>query len=166
MGEAPVVSDPALDILIYDEDHCQEFVDDGRLDDAGKWIANYEPALSGASFEPFSVWVKNDIVSIIAIGSREILTAEGLGLGSSRADVVAAYPDAEITHGFGTDIYVVESEYARLVFEVGTEQITGSVDEDVYPVDKVGGLRVVDVSMQAVTWANTEGGTFANCLAA
>lgn len=166
IGEAPVVVDPALDIIVFDPAYCQEFVDEGRLDDAGKWIANYEPALSGNAFEPFSVAVQDDVVQIVAIGSPDIVTAEGIGLGSSRADVVAAYPDAEITHAFTSDLYVIDGEHGRLVIEIATDAITGSIDESAYPVDEVGSLRVVDDSIEPVAWANTEGGTFANCLQA
>ena len=166
IGEAPVVVDPALDVIIFDDDYCQEFVDDGRRDDAGKWIANYEPALSGQSFDPFSVAVQNDIVQIVAIGSPEIVTAEGIGLGSSRAEVIAAYPDAELTHAFISDIYVVDGVNGHLVIEVATDKIAGSIDESVYPVDEVGSLRVIEMDIEPLAWANSEGGTFANCLQA
>jgi len=166
IGEPPVVVDPALDVIIFDDDYCQEFVDDGRLDDAGKWIANYEPALSGTSRDPFSVLVENDVVEIVAIGSPEIVTAEGIGLGSSRADVVAAYPDAEIISAFASDVYVVDGVNGRLLIEVATDKITNTIDESVYPVEKVGSLRVIDPSVKEIAWANTEAGSFANCLRA
>jgi hypothetical protein len=166
IGEAPVAADPALDVIVFDDDYCQQYVDDGRLDDAGKWIANYEPALSGTPFDPFSVLVENDIVSTVSIGSPEIVTAEGIGLGSSRADVIAAYPDAEITHGFASDAYVIDGEHGRLVVEVATEEMIGLIDESVYPVDKVGSLRVIDPSVKEIVWANTEAPSFGNCLRA
>jgi hypothetical protein len=166
IGKAPVVADPTLDIIVLDPDYCQEFVDDGRLDEAAKWIANYEPALSGTSFEPFSVLVENGVVETIAVGSSEILTAEGVGLGSSRADVLAAYPDAELITAFASDMYVIDGEYGQVVIEVATEKITGSVDESAYPIDEVGSLRVIDASIEPLAWANTDAGSFANCLRA
>jgi len=154
IGAAPPVADPALDVLIYDEDYCADV--DGAPS-AGKWIPNYEPALSEQSPEPFSVYVPEDAVSQIAIGSADIVTAEGVGLGSTRDEVIAAYPDAAVTELLGTDLYVVTGENGRLVFEVGAP---GQTD---YAVDEVVFVRVLNLTDELHGWAYTDAG-FAYCL--
>ena len=159
IGEAPVVTDPALDVLIFDPDYCQSYVDSGDLEEAGKWIPNYEPALSEESSEPFSVFVKDDVVKQLAVDSSEIVTAEGVGLGSSRAEVLAAYPDAEVVEVYNTDLIVIAGEHGRLIFEVGNE------GQDEYAVDEVVFLRVINLTDELYGWANSGSG-FAYCLSA
>ena len=159
IGEAPVAADPALDILIFDPDYCQSYVDSGAIADAGKWIPNYEPALSEESSEPFSVYLENDVVQQLAVDSAEIVTAEGVGLGSSRADVVAAYPDASVIQRFNTSLYVVEGERGRLVIEIGEP------GQGEYAVDEVVFLRATSLDDEVSGWANTDAG-FAFCTSA
>jgi hypothetical protein len=156
IGEAPPVTDPALDVLIFDEDYCADV--DGAPS-PGKWIPNYEPALSDFSSEPFSVYVPEDVLEQIAIDSGDIVTAEGIGLGSTRDEILAAYPDAVLTENMNTDLYVLTGDNGRLVFEVGAEGQTE------YAVGEVVFLRVLNLTDELFGWANTDAG-FAYCVSA
>jgi len=154
IGEAPPVADPALDVLIYEEDYC---ADVEGAPSAGKWIPNYEPALSEESSEPFSVYVPEELIEQVAVDSGDILTADGVGLGSTRDEVLAAYPDAAVTVNWNTDLYVITGDNGRLVLEVG------AAGQDEYEVDEVVFVRVLNLTDKLYGWANTDAG-FAYCL--
>lgn len=166
VGEAPPVVDPALDIIIFDEDYCQAAVDEGASVDPGKWIPNYEPALSGESREPFSVYVPKKVVDVISIDSEEIRTSDGLGLGSTVDELEAAYPNLVFEEGFATDLYLVGGAHGTLVFEVAAEDL----DDPYYGPDGVDAgtvvfLRVTSTGVENYPWANTDSG-FSHCVSA
>src|SRR5690349_13541633 len=67
VGQAPPVTDPAIDILVFDVDHCADDEESIMYGvPAGKWVANYEPALSSNTNDPFGVFVNDDgVVELI-----------------------------------------------------------------------------------------------------
>jgi len=158
VGAEPPVVDPARDILIFDEDRCQADVDEGAIDEPGKWIANYEPALSD-KFErkPFSANVVDDTVRIISIEDPDIRTEDGLGLGSTKAEVLAQYPDAEYVKVFNSDLLIVEGERGSLVFEVITyNDTTDFFGPDGAQIDDVVFLRVYAAGTKISAWMSTD----------
>jgi hypothetical protein len=91
VGQAPPAGDPERDILIYSTTVCQAAVDEGYRDTADMWVANYEPALSGNDVDPFGAWVEAGELEALAVYNEAIRTAEGIHLGSTAAEVTAAY---------------------------------------------------------------------------
>ena len=156
IGEAPPVSDPALDIVIFDEDYCVTAVADGHVKEPGKWIPNYEPALSQESRDPFEVRVEDGVVTGIALGNELIRTESGLGIGSTVEQITAAYPSAlRIEDGGNTDLYVITGEKGQLVFEVGVE------GNNEYPVGLAHFVRVEPITPDPNGWANSGANYFA-----
>ena len=152
IGEEPPVIDPALDILVFDADACQAEVDEGFITDPGKWLPAYGDPLAGEA--PFSAFVTDGILRELAIFDPAIMTEDGLGLGSSREDVLAVYPDAEVVEvGPNTDLYVVTGEHGRILFEIGED------DNEEYAKGEVVFLRVSDFDAARLHgWANTDAG--------
>ena len=162
IGEAPPTIDPAIDVVIFDVDYCQADVDAGLIEDAGKWIPNYEPALSGPSREPFSVHV-NGTVNTISIASDQIRTSEGLGLGSTIDDVRTAYPEGVEQQGHETNLFIVPGVNGQLVFEVLAADSTDPYyGPDGAPAGTVVFVRVHPAGQELRPWASTDNG-FAMC---
>lgn len=118
-GQAPPVVDPALDILVFDPDHCAG-VEYAYSESA--WVANYEPALSGDDSRPFSVMVVDGLITIIGAFDSSLSTAEGISIGSSREELLASYAGgfSQILHepGYST-IYIIDGDAGFLQIEVG-----------------------------------------------
>lgn len=126
LGQAPPVTSPDLDILVFDDDFCVgEEGPDGEVP-PGLWVTNYPEVSDGFYGNPgraFSVQVLDGLVERIDVKSAQIVTPEGIRIGSSAAEVVAAYPDAlsPTWDGGVTDLYVVEGSAGRLLIEVSTD---------------------------------------------
>ncbi|WP_309615365.1 hypothetical protein [Salinibacterium sp.] len=120
MGQAPPVTDPALDILVFDPEHC-----DAGQGDPGLWVPNYD--------DPAAFYTTIDdqgLVSQLALFRRSdsadtgvgpILTDTGIGVGSTRDELLAAHPtgfDEIVTTGQVSDVYIASGNTGSLVFEV------------------------------------------------
>ena len=121
IGQAPPVTDPELDILIYDPVVCQADVDAGWIDEPGMWVANYGEARLGRGPSPFGVWIKDGLLYMVQVGSPEVKTAEGIGRMSSGADLLAAYPgtlELMPDDGGDSDVYRLVGQAGNLYFDV------------------------------------------------
>lgn len=64
-------------------------------------------------------YVEDGIVTQILSYSESVTTPEGIHVGSTRAELEAAYPDfAAVTKSDLTDLYVLENDKTQMVFEV------------------------------------------------
>ena len=113
IGAAP----SATDMLTYMPQYCQiEADDDGFADGdpaADRWVANY------IGDETFDVEVIDGRVVGIAPASPALRTATGIHLGSTAAELRAAYP--ALKHGIDTGmsrIEYIESNGGMLSFEI------------------------------------------------
>lgn len=125
VGEAPPATDPELDILVYDPEHCAGVPDAHTV---GMWLANY-PAIATGS-QPFTGAVNDEsgTVSAIAIFSPEIRTATGIHLGSTRAELMAAYPDgfdSQLDRRDVSNVYSIRGTVGQLLIEVTTDASPG-----------------------------------------
>ena len=119
LGQAPPVTSPDVDVLVFDEDYCVG----EPVDDPGLWLTNYPDAGGG---KPFYAWVDDGVVRRMDVRSPELATAEGIRVGSTLAEVTAAYPGgfgAEIDNG-GSTVYVIEGAVGRLLIEVINDDAT------------------------------------------
>lgn len=176
IGEAPKVDNPETDLLVFIEGYCQaaidELVDGGTTDvmfSPDKWVANFEPALSGegGSDEPFAVAVPEGEITLIVIGDSALRTAEGIGLGSSRAELLAAYPDAQPAEGGipnASELYTVEGDNGRIELEIAlTNDVVGLEDA---PLDTVWSFRVTTKEFEPSSWAGIDAGSAVRCISA
>lgn len=118
-GLAPPVTDPALDILVFDADHCAGVED---ADAEGIWVANYEPAMSSDSNKPFAAAVADGVVQFIGSFDQSLSTATGISIGSSRDELLAAYPGGfsrTLAEPGMSTIYTIDGIVGFLQFEVG-----------------------------------------------
>lgn len=111
------------DVLVYSASVCQSAVDEGYRDEAAMWVANYEPAVHGFDSRPFGVLVEGDALQSVEVYDDSISTAEGIHIGSTAAEVLAAYGDRlELVEAYdeGSDshLYRVEGVAGDLYIEV------------------------------------------------
>jgi len=79
------------------------------------WVSTYP----GGEESSFYITVDDGDLYRIFITSPEILTEEGIGIGSTEADVVAAYPTAKlVTRNPSVNMYVVKGDSGQLTIEV------------------------------------------------
>lgn len=123
IGKPPPVADPARDVLILSPTVCQSEVDEGYRDDPAMWVANYEPALLGHNPKPFGAEVDGEGVQVIEVYDPAIATTEGIRIGSTAAEVTAAYGDSlelvqEYEDGSDSHLYRVAGTAGDLYIEV------------------------------------------------
>lgn len=109
------VEDPSTAVVVWNGDNCAG---------DGEWVANYPSApVFGGTDKPFSFAVsgKDDPLTYVIVWSNSIATAEGVRVGSSLSDLIAAYPTAARTAALTSDLYVVTGVSGNLVFEVATQ---------------------------------------------
>ena len=121
IGSPPPATDASLDIAILDPDYCAAYAADYGVP-AGKWIPNYEPALSSEDGgDPFALLVQDGVLAGLDVRSAQPHTAAGIHVGSSLADLTAAYPggfDTMYNHADISDVYAVDGTHGRILFEV------------------------------------------------
>jgi hypothetical protein len=93
----------------------------------GAWLANYpetgelEISNSDRAVFTFESEQKDSPITFIAVWSNELKTANGVGIGSTSAQLTAAYGSAlTVTHGQTSDLYSLRGTQGTLVFEVPT----------------------------------------------
>ena len=121
LGSPPPNFGPDVDVLVYVNDYCQEAFDDGYVGDPGLWVANYPEALDGEETRPFGVWVTDGAIKEIAVYLPGVHTERGIGVGSTREEVLAAYPDGfsrTVPGGDSPSFYVIDSATGQLQIEV------------------------------------------------
>ena len=132
--------------LTYFDPDCSSEPEGSGAPDAsepGSWRANYPDGEKG--LRPFVPVSFDGVLGIIAVHSPEIATTEGLHLGSSRSEVMAAFPN-----GFSTElenknfsrVYVVDGKLGRLLIEVRSNDASywGEI-----PMNVVNALTVIGV---------------------
>jgi hypothetical protein len=107
----------------WDPDYCAEFPHPGGV--TGAFVAAYPESVSPSLGEraPFTLMSaeghpRGAVVGVLVMGP-EIRTAEGIHVGSSRADLTAAYPAFSATRSDQlSDVFVIDGASGRLMFEV------------------------------------------------
>jgi hypothetical protein len=114
-----------LAIVQFDDTPCSA---DTPADVIG-WVPNYEG-------EPFTLITARDgTLTAILVRDSAIMTEEGIRVGSTRSEVVAAYPDASFEQQGVTDVYLVDGPYGTLKVEVangGNGEFLDQVDTVVW----------------------------------
>lgn len=117
-AELYIGSEPPLDppIATFEADAC----DDVGVDDFGVWTTDpaYLTGDANTAGPAFTAGGPDGVVNRIDINSDQIRTFEGIRLGSTREEVEAAYPDAEMTSFDYTDVYVMPGAGGDLMIEV------------------------------------------------
>ena len=79
---------------------------------------------SGQPLDPFDVLTddhsQTKAVTTVFVWSKQIATPEGIRVGSSQAEVVAAYPSAKQFSSYATRVYAVRGTTGTLVIEVAS----------------------------------------------
>jgi len=153
-GAAPSTASPSTDLAILDPDAC---VDTG-LPDPSLWLANYPEVDEGFGPQrPFSVAVKDTLLTRIDINTENIITDEGLALGSSLDAVLGTYPggpDEVVNHSDVSDVYVFMGEKGKLMFEIAVDRVAGYWAAD--QLDTVVFLSAVSIDTPAYGVAATD----------
>lgn len=112
----PVDVHPSDGMVVWDPDGC-----DGH----GQWRANYpapEPQdvyYGDAPFEIVTIEGRDSAIAGIRVLSKKLLTAEGIGMGSTREELVAAYPGIPLAADGGlSEVYVLDGAGGQIHFEV------------------------------------------------
>ncbi len=92
-------------------------------------MANYPPGpVVGGTDAPFSFATQSKTapIELLNVWSEAITTSVGVGVGSTAAEVVAAYPESSPPQTVGTsELFVVRGQKSNLVFEVATGFVAG-----------------------------------------
>lgn len=95
----------------------------------GGWNVTYPDVLVRESMQPpFSLYVDESGVARIDVVSSEIRTATGIGRGSTRDEVLAAYPggfDEELFEDGLSSVYGIAGDYGWLMIEVTLREEPG-----------------------------------------
>lgn len=121
-GQAPPVTDPALDILVYDPEACAfvpEWDPSGTPPaDTGLWISNYGVDPSTNDPGPFGVLIVDGKIHTIGIYDHGLETTAGAHLGMTRDELLAVYPTGITleTENYGLDTYRLRGTSGDLIF--------------------------------------------------
>jgi hypothetical protein len=158
---APVPREPAsIAIVTYHDDYCPVWGSVGQPG-VGLWLPNYpSTGVATDGLESFTVHtsgrLKDGIVSNLWVWSPRIKTDMGIHIGSTLAEVEAAYPQPSyLIHAALTDIYVIDKGTGRMVIEVGRE--AGGIDITKDDIGKVLYLGVQPKSVKVSSIANLDG---------
>lgn len=123
-GVAPS-TDPSTAMLVLDPEFCTDANTGNGMGissgapEAALWVPI--PAYRDGRDSDFGVWVDGGVLNRIDLYDGTIPTTEGVRIGDSRADVVAAYPGATLVAEYLTDIYVVTGTAGSLQIEVARQ---------------------------------------------
>jgi len=117
------------DPVVYDPAACEPEVAEGSATEPGLWVANYREWFADPSFPywgaPFSVMVDDSgRLTVVQVGYRSdaLATDRGIRMGSTEAEVRAAYPDAESVGFFGDAlVFVVRGAAGSLHIGIADE---------------------------------------------
>jgi hypothetical protein len=140
IGETPPSTGPDLDILVYDPDYCAGI---SEAPSPGMWLANYPVEASG--HRPFTATFRDgsDALAVVAVFAPEILTERGIHLGSTRDEVLAAYPEgfaSELDNDGKSTVYAVAGTVGQLLIEVRSDDANYWPPEE---LDRVNLLTVI-----------------------
>jgi len=143
IGQAVPTGDPSTAIVVWDDTFCGF---DDPASDYGNWATNYDadsnwhfPFLAEVTYENGTT---QSPVIRITVQSERIRTADGLGIGSTVAQLQAAYGDDLVTHP--VNYYyplTVAGAAGQLVFWISEEH-----PDEVYMMQVVEGFDVPDWS--------------------
>lgn len=146
LGRPVPVEAPDLSPVVWDGERCQEpgYPADGRwLPAEGDparpafWIITADPA---AAESP---------VQQVGVASAELATAGGTRVGSTRAELEAQEPAAEVrADGDLSDLYVVTGPDGSIAFEVAKPYMDYWSQED---IDRVVSIWITDASIEPMT---------------
>lgn len=151
-----LVEDPVAGMVVFDPEFCGPEVL-GPGDEAGRWTAHPDyvadtPYGGPLAFGPAAG--EDDVVGRIDILAPALRTAEGIGIGSTEAELVSAYPDAVATDFYATRLYAVPGSRGDLHLEVAIEdEFAPWAPED---VGSVRFLRIVLAGQEPYSVAFTD----------
>jgi hypothetical protein len=153
-GVAPS-AEPTTQMIAEDPNACTEFGAAAGSPDATRWrpIAAY----GGSDTPMFGVVVLGGVVTRIDVFGTAIPTDAGIRVGSTAAELTAAYPTATVTSTDLTDIATVTDSHGTLIIEIARER--GLFDAPYWEpgqVDRVIYLRGVTAGTTAFTVAASE----------
>ena len=164
IGEpAPAADDPTA-MIVFDDDACVSEVSGIAPGDpnAGAWvpIPLYDAGPEGGGIFGVGVSDAGLIEGVQVFGLDEIPTEEGIRVGSTVAELLAAYPGiAGPSGGAGlSQFYLVDGTGGRLVIEVAVEdpELPGYWEPEL--VDTVLGMTAVPSGTPGFTIAASDGG--------
>lgn len=139
-GPPPDAADDTA-LIVYDPEFCTDErtgapagIEPGS-NLAGLWLpADQYRTEDGQGFvrAPFGVGVWDEAVQRIEIENESLTTDAGITLGSTAAEIAAAYDDVELVPEGLVTLHVVNGDAGKLVFEVATEdeQLPGYWEPD------------------------------------
>ena len=116
----PPASNPGAAMISYDEDYCYSEEMGTTEGDLGRWTANYPDVMDvyGYPKNPFYLAADDTSIYRLDVFDQDMPTTEGITIGSTLADVQAAYPAlVEGTPGPVSRIFWVTGTRGYLVFE-------------------------------------------------
>lgn len=121
----------------------------------GLWMANYPRDNTNNTRTPFAVNVTDGVIKSIEVHSGALVTAEGVHIGTSRGELLAAFPGGfdEVIDDRASDLFVVHGSSSNLMFEVGNAH---ELQTDPSRVDSVWSIRVWTDAFTPSTIAGSE----------
>jgi len=130
LGETPPAENPTTDLVTHSLDACAGT----GSPTADLWLANYPESDEGFGPQaPFAIQVTGDVLTRIDVNTSDIITDQGLALGSSLDAVLGTYPggpDEVVNHADVSDVYVFLGTNGKLMFEVAVDRIPGYWDAE------------------------------------